>query len=329
MRPFRYTRAENLENALVTLKSSSGSRLLGGGTNLIDLMRLGIEQPDHLVDVQRLPMNSIEELPNGGVRIGAGVKNTDIANHPIIRKQFPLLSKALLSGASPQIRNMATTGGNLMQRTRCYYFMDPAFPACNKRVPGSGCAALDGINRIHAIFGASESCIAAHPSDMCVALSALDAVIQVRGPRGQRSIAIGSFHRLPGDTPHIDTNLAHDEIIISVDLPPSRWGARWEYVKVRDRQSFAFALVSCAAALDLKGTRIRDVRLVFGGIAHKPWRAFDAERFLTGKDAGPEVFSQSARLAVKGAGPRPGNQFKVLLMEAVTKRALIAAGEMA
>jgi xanthine dehydrogenase YagS FAD-binding subunit len=224
---------------------------------------------------------------------------------------------------------MATAAGNLMQRTRRYYFMDPAFPACNKRQPGSGCAALDGVNRIHAIFGTSDSCIAVHPSDMCVALAALDAVIRVRGPRGERLIPVDEFHRLPGNTSHIDTNLAANEILLSIDLPPSRRATRSEYLKVRDRQSFAFALVSCAAALEMDGTAIQNARLVFGGVAHKPWRAYQSERFLKGKEIDIDTFSRAADLAAQGAEPRAGNGYKVPLLKNIAKRALCKAGGLA
>jgi xanthine dehydrogenase YagS FAD-binding subunit len=292
-------------------------------------MREDIEQPDRLVDIQRLPLDDIEGLPTGGVRIGATARNTDIANHPLVRRQYPLLAKALLSGASPQLRNMATAAGNLMQRTRCYYFMDSAFPDCNKRTPGTGCAALEGANRIHAIFGGSDACIAVHPSDMCVALAALDAVVQVQGPRGQRSISIHDFHRLPGSTPHIETELAKDEIITSIDLPHSHFGERVEYLKIRDRRSFAFALVSCAAAIELNDGAIRDVRLVFGGVAPKPWRAHQAEHALIGKTVSIDVISSAVELAFESAAPRAGNRYKVPLLKSTAIRALLTVGGVA
>ncbi|KAA6462852.1 xanthine dehydrogenase family protein subunit M [Acidobacteria bacterium AB60] len=329
MKPFHFMRPANIPAAMAALQDSPNARLLGGGTNLVDLMRLGIEQPNRLVQIHALPLAQIESMPDGGVRIGAAISNTEMANHPLIRERYPLLSKALLSGASPQLRNMATAGGNLMQRTRCYYFMDTAFPACNKRNPGSGCAALEGVNRIHAIFGASNSCIAVHPSDMCVALAALDAVIQVRGPKESRAIPINDFHRLPGDTPHIETNLAPDEIITSIDLPRSRWARRVEYVKLRDRHSFAFALVSCAAALDLDGKIVRAARLAFGGVAHKPWRSFAAEQLLVGKPLNIDLIERASDLVVEGAKPRPGNRFKLALMKNIAKRSLMSAGGMA
>lgn len=329
MRPFQFIRADSVDVAIRILQEHPGAQLLGGGTNLVDLMREGIEQPDCLVDIQRLPLDKIDALPGGGVQIGATARNTDIANHPLIRKQYPLLAKALLSGASPQLRNMATAGGNLMQRTRCYYFMDPAFPACNKRYPGSGCAALEGANRIHAILGGSQACIAVHPSDMCVALAALDAVIQVQGPRGQRSISIHDFHRLPGSDPHIETELAREEIITSIDLPDSHFGERVEYLKIRDRRSFAFALVSCAAAIELKDGTIGDVRLVFGGVALKPWRAHQAEQALIGKKITVDVLSSAVDLALQSAAPRAGNRYKVPLLKSTAIRALLTAGGVA
>jgi len=326
MRPFRYATPSTLEQATNLLRAEPSAKPLGGGTNLVDLMREGIESPTHLVDVRRLPLAEIRQMPEGGVRIGAGAKNSDTANHPLIRDRYPLLSKALLSGASPQLRNMATAGGNLMQRTSCYYFMDPAFPACNKRQPGSGCAAIGGENRIHAIFGASEACIAVHPSDMCVALLALDAVIQVEGPHGRRSIPMHDFHRLPGNAPQLDTNLARDELILAIDLPPSLFGHRVEYLKIRDRQSFAFALVSCAAALEISDGVVRVARLAFGGVAHKPWRAFAAEERLLGEKPEIAAFARAAQLAVQGATPLTGNAWKVQLMRKTAERALISAG---
>lgn len=329
MRPFQYQRADSVASAIDLLQTGPTAKILGGGTNLIDLMREGIESPSQLVEIRKLQLGEIEDLSDGGVRIGACARNSDTANHPAIRHRYPLLAKALLSGASPQLRNMATAGGNLMQRTRCYYFMDPAFLSCNKRKPGSGCAALEGENRIHALFGASDTCIAVHPSDMCVALSALDAVVQVEGPRGRRSIPIEDFHRLPGDAPHIDTNLAPDELILAIDLPPSPYRRNVEYLKIRDRQSFAFALVSCAAALEVSRGVIRRARLSFGGVAHKPWRAFHAEESLSGKAPGKDVFALAAKLAIQGAVPRSGTAFKVRIMQKAAERALLSAGGLA
>src|SRR5205807_1100976 len=247
MIPFFYSRANDAADAVSAIAAEPRTKFLGGGTNLVDLMKMGVETPAQLVDISRLPMAQIEELPEGkGVRIGALARNSDVAEHALIRERYPVLSQALLAGASPQLRNMATVGGNLMQRTRCYYFYDPAFPQCNKRNPGSGCGALNGYNRIHAILGQSEQCIATNPSDMCVALTALDAIVRVRGPNAEREIAFGDFHRLPGDTPERDTNLRPNELIIAVDLPAISFAARSHYLKVRDRASYAFALVSVA-----------------------------------------------------------------------------------
>src|SRR2546421_10838040 len=280
MNPFAYSRANDAAGAVSAIAAKPRTKFLGGGTNLIDLMKMGVETPAQLVDINRLPMAQIEELPEGkGVRIGALARNSDVAEHALIRERYPVLSQALLAGASPQLRNMATVGGNLMQRTRCYYFYDPAFPQCNKRNPGSGCGALHGCNRIHAILGQSERCIATNPSDMNVALAALDAVVQVQGAKGTRSIPIAEFHRLPGTTPNIDTNLQADELITAVDLPAIAFATRSHYLKVRDRASYAFALVSVAAALEIDaGKKITAVRIALGGVADKPWRPQKAEQ---------------------------------------------------
>ena len=264
----------------------------------------------------------MSRLPDKGVRIGALARNSDVAEHELIKTRYPVLSEALLSGASPQLRNMATVGGNLLQRTRCYYFYDPAFPACNKRKPGSGCGALDGYNRIHAILGQSEQCIATHPSDMCVALAALEAVVRVRGSNGEREIAFGDFHRLPSDTPQRDTNLAADELIIAVDLPAMPFAARSHYLKVRDRASYAFALVSVAAALDLgPNKRINDARVALGGVAHKPWRAYTAEKKLIGQDASEKTFRDAAEAELTSAKGYKYNSFKIEL----AKRSIVQA----
>ena len=270
MQPFEYQRAEDPRAAINALRESPKAKLIAGGTNLVDLMKQDIEKPSHLIDVNQLRLAEIEGLPDGGLRLGALARNSDTADHPLVRKNYPMLAQAILSGASPQLRNMATNGGNLLQRTRCYYFYDPAFEQCNKRNPGSGCGAIHGFNRIHAILGASPECIATHPSDMCVALSALGATVQVRGPRGDRAIPFTEFHRLPGKTPEIDTNLRPDELILSIDLPKSPYAGHSTYIKVRDRASYAFALVSVAAALDLDGDTIRSARLALGGVVHKP-----------------------------------------------------------
>src|SRR5256714_15108390 len=296
MNPFSYSRVVDPNEAVTGIAAKPHGRFLGGGTNLIDLMEMGVETPNELIDINRLPLAQIEELPGGnGVRIGAMVRNSDLAEHSLIKSRYPVLSEALLSGASPQLRNMATVGGNLLQRTRCYYFYDPAFPQCNKRNPGSGCGAIDGYNRIHAILGQSEQCIATNPSDMCVALTALDAIVRVRGPNAEREIAFGDFHRLPGDTPERDTNLRPNELIIAVDLPAISFAARSHYLKARDRASYAFALVSVAAALDLgSNKKINAARLALGGVAHKPWRANAAEKTLIGQEANEKTFRGAA-----------------------------------
>lgn len=327
MKTFDYTRASNSEEAISVINRINSAKFLGGGTNLIDLMREGVEQPDHLIDVTRLSLAKIEELPRGGVRIGAMARNSDTANHPLIRQRYPVLSQALLAGASPQLRNMATVGGNLMQRTRCYYFTDVNMP-CNKRQPGSGCAAIEGFNRIHAIFGASEQCIATHPSDMCVALAALDAVVRVRGKKGERKIKIADFHRLPGDTPQIETSLQPGELITAVDLPANNFANRSYYLKVRDRNSYAFALVSVAAALEIQNNTIRQARIAMGGVAHKPWRSSEAEKTLIGKRVNEETWQQAAELALKGAKTYEHNAFKVEIGKRAIVRALstVAAG---
>src|ERR1700754_4551907 len=264
-----YERAADVAGALRSAQQP-GTMFIGGGTNLLDLMKGGVSRPIRLIDITRIQgLDIVSTLPDGGLRIGALVRNSDAANHALVRARYPLLSQALVAGASAQLRNMATVGGNLMQRTRCYYFVDPAFAMCNKRIPGSGCAALDGHHRIHAILGASDACVATNPSDMNVALAALDATVRVRGPRGERRIAIADFHRLPGSTPERDTTLEADELIVAVDLPPSRFAAHAHYLKLRDRASYAFALVSVAAALDLDGDVVRDARIALGGVAHK------------------------------------------------------------
>ncbi len=324
MKPFSYTRATAADAAVQEVAGDRAAKFIGGGTNLLDLMKDGIEQPDRLVDINRLPLVQIAEMPRGGVRIGALARNSDTANHPLIRERYPLLSQAILAGASPQLRNMATNGGNLLQRTRCYYFYDTAMP-CNKREPGSGCSALEGYNRIHAILGASENCIATHPSDMGVALAALDAVIQVQGPRGGRQIPIADFHRLPGDTPHIDTTLQHGELITAIDLPASPFAQRSHYLKLRDRASYAFALVSVAAALDLKNGTIRAARVALGGVAHKPWRAVEAEKILVGAKANEQTFQRAAEATVRDAKTYKYNAFKVEM----AKRAIVLALETA
>jgi xanthine dehydrogenase YagS FAD-binding subunit len=293
-------------------------------------MKMGVEQPAQLVDINRLPLTKVEELPNnGGVRIGALVRNSDLAENELIKSRYPVLSEALLSGASPQLRNLATTGGNLLQRTRCYYFYDPAFPMCNKRVPGSGCGALEGYNRIHAILGQSEQCIATHPSDMCIALAALDAVIHVQGPQGERTIAFEEFHRLPGNTPNIETNLQPNELITAVDLPSLPFASRSHYLKVRDRASYAFALVSVAAALDTSGSTIKSARVALGGVAHKPWRARKAEQALTGKQPNEQSFRAAAEAELSDAKGYKYNSFKIELAKRAIVQALSTVTKMA
>ncbi len=319
MNPFTYKRATSQAEAVREV-AGNNAKFLAGGTNLIDLMKMNVQQPNKLVDISRLALKKIEQIPNG-LRIGALASNSDVANNALVRENFPVLSEALLAGASPQLRNMATVGGNLLQRTRCYYFMDTAFP-CNKRVPGSGCPAIPGFNRIHAILGASDKCIAVHPSDMCVALAALDAVIRVEGPAGARQIPITDFHRLPGDTPHIDTNLQPDELIVAVDLPSSAFAKRSHYLKIRDRAQYAFALVSVAAALDIQQGRISAARLAMGGVAHKPWRALNAEKVLTGAQASAQTFATAAEAAVRGAVPQKHNAFKIELAKRAVRRIL-------
>jgi xanthine dehydrogenase YagS FAD-binding subunit len=312
MKPFAYSRAADASTAVALLSRQPHTKFLGGGTNLVDLMRENIEQPDALVDVTALPFNTIEELPGGEVSIGAAVRNTSVANHRLIRQRYPFLAQAIVFGASGQIRNMATVAGNLMQRTRCLYFYDGA-ARCNKRTRGSGCDAIEGFNRMHAILGASDSCIATHPSDMCVALAALDAAISVEGPTGARTIPFNDFHRLPEDTPHIETNLQPDELITSVRLPALSVATRSMYRKVRDRASYAFALVSVAAAVELDRGVVKSVRLALGGVAHKPWRAFEAERILVGAPAAADSFRRAAEAELANARGFAHNSFKIEL----------------
>src|SRR3954467_15889462 len=323
MNPFAYSRASDAAGAVSAVSAKPRTKFLGGGTNLIDLMKMGVETPAQLVDITRLPMAQIEELPQGkGVRIGALARNSDLAEHALIRERYPVLSQALLAGASPQLRNMATVGGNLMQRTRCYYFYDPAFPQCNKRNPGSGCGALKGYNRIHAILGQSDQCIAADPSDMNVALAALEAVVRVQGSKGEREIPFADFHRLPGSTPNVDTNLKDDELIIAVDLPAVPFAIRSHYLKMRDRASYAFAIVSVAAVLEIDASKkITGVRIALGGVAHKPWRAQKAEQELVGKTADEKAFRAAAEAELAAAKGYAHNEFKIEL----AKRSIIRA----
>jgi xanthine dehydrogenase YagS FAD-binding subunit len=298
------------------------ARFIAGGTLLVDLLRLGVEQPELLVDLNALPWNKIEATGDGGVRIGALVKNSDLAEDPGIISGFPALSQALLSGASPQLRNMASVGGNLLQRTRCAYFRDVLVSACNKRKPGSGCAAIGGYSRMHAVLGVSDHCIAAHPSDMCVALLALDALVHTLGPRGERSILFNDFHRLPGAQPELENVLQPGELVTSISLPRTPFAARSAYVKARDRASYAFALASAAAALELDGRNIRSARIALGGVGSKPWRCPEVEQALLGKAATPDTFRAAAALALRDAKITADNSFKVELARRVIARAL-------
>jgi xanthine dehydrogenase YagS FAD-binding subunit len=320
MNRFDYVRPETVAEAIQAL-SRPDTRALAGGTNLVDLMKYDVARPAHVVDINRLPLKAIELLPDGGLKIGALVTNSDVAWHDGIRDRLPMLSSAILAGASPQLRNAATTGGNLLQRTRCYYFYDPS-TACNKRKPGSGCSAIGGVNRIHAILGASDQCIAVHPSDMCVALAALDATVDVEGADGKRSIPMASFHRLPGQEPQRDNTMEPGELVISVTVPASNFGRHQTYVKIRDRLSYAFALVSVAAAIEMKDGKIGDVRVALGGVAHKPWRDRDAEQRLIGTLADGAAFSAFADALLRGAKGQGENDFKIELARRAVIRAL-------
>jgi xanthine dehydrogenase YagS FAD-binding subunit len=312
VREFAYTRAADVHEAVAALAGSDGAMFLGGGTNLVDLMRLGVETPDVLVDVSRLPFGEVEDTADGGVRIGSAVRNSDLAAHPSIRRRYPALAQALLSGASGQLRNLATTAGNLLQRTRCPYFQDVTKP-CNKREPGSGCPARDGDHRNLAVIGHSEYCVATHPSDLAVALAAFDAVVHVTGPDGDRSIPLVEFHRLPGAEPQRDTVLERGELIVAVELPALPIARRSAYRKVRERASFEFALVSVAAALDISDGLVRDARVAFGGLAHKPWRAYAAEDALRGATADEGTFRAAADAELRQAEPLRDNGFKIPL----------------
>jgi len=323
MRAFTYERPDDMANALVAI-GKPGAKFLAGGTNLLDLMKVEAETPQHLVDVSRLPLTGIDEA-DGGLRIGAMVTNTDLAADARVRERYPMLSRAVLNGASGQLRNQATTGGNLLQRTRCYYFYEPSAP-CNKRAPGSGCSALHGYNRIHAILGASDACIAVHPSDMAVALAALDAEVEVRSAAGTRHIKIADFHRLPEATPQKETTLNPGELITAVILPAPPAGGQ-VYRKVRDRASYDFALVSVAALVDLDGERIRGACIALGGVAHKPWRALEAERGLTGATLSDDAFAAAGEAAVRGAQGRGHNDFKIQLAARTVARALSDAAK--
>ncbi|MGW4365569.1 FAD binding domain-containing protein [Nocardia takedensis] len=316
MIPFEYRRPASAAEAVDLVSARPGAAFLAGGTNLVDHMKLGVRGPDLLVDVRGLPLDGVEETADGGLRIGATVRNSDLAAHPLVRRRYPVLSRALLAGASGQLRNLATTAGNLLQRTRCPYFQDVSTP-CNKREPGSGCSAVDGYVRYHAILGSSPLCVAVHPSDMAVALTMLDATVVVRDVEGERRIPLTGFHRLPGDHPEADTVLTHGQLITAVELPPRPEAARQDYRKVRDRASYAFALVSVAAevVLDENDSVIESARIALGGVAHKPWRARQAETRLRGAPATEEQFRAAARAELADARPLRGNEFKVTLAE--------------
>jgi xanthine dehydrogenase YagS FAD-binding subunit len=321
---FQYARAADVADAVRQIAADPAAKFIAGGTNLIDLMKENVERPTRLIDISRLPLSSIEETSDGGLRIGALVPNSDLAYDPRVERRYPMLSSAILAGASQQLRNMASTGGNLLQRTRCCYFYDTATP-CNKREPGSGCSAVAGLNRMHAILGASDACIATHPSDMCVALAALDAKVHVAGPSGARAIRIEDFHRLPEDAPHRDTNLARDEIVTAVELPARGYAANYTYLKIRDRLSYAFALVSVAVGLELDGGTIKEARLALGGVAHKPWRDPAAEATLRGKEADAATFAYAANFYLRGAKGYAYNTFKINLARRAIIRALTQA----
>ncbi|WP_085028623.1 FAD binding domain-containing protein [Ensifer aridi] len=326
MQPFTYVRANSVNEAAAAVAAEPEAKFISGGTNLLDLMKLEIERPTHLVDISRLPLERIEETPEGGLRIGAQVRNSDLAAEPRLRSRYPILSQALLAGASGQIRNKASTAGNLLQRTRCPYFYDRNMP-CNKRAPGAGCAALGGLNRMHAVLGASDACIAVHPSDMAVAMAALDAAVETTLPDGtQRTIPVGDLSRLPGSTPHVETALGHGEMITAVILPPPPPG-RQLYRKVRDRASYAFALVSVATVVEKCGDRIQSARIALGGVAPKPWRPMEAEYVLAGATAADAAFTAAAESALAGAVGRGGNDFKIPLAKRTLRHTLAAAVE--
>ncbi|SNC68373.1 xanthine dehydrogenase YagS FAD-binding subunit [Hymenobacter gelipurpurascens] len=311
MNQFQYIRPTKQKAAIDALAKDTSAQFVAGGTNLIDLMKRGVMNPQKLVDINKLPLGKIER-ENGGLRIGALASNTAVSEDKLVLSTQPLLAQALKAGASAQLRNVATVGGNMLQRTRCTYFYDTTMP-CNKREPGSGCGALEGINRMHAIFGFSDKCIAVHPSDMSVALVALDATVLVSGPRGDRRIPFADFHRLPGDTPQKDTNLEQGELVTAVDIPDGPFTKNVHYLKVRERASYAFALLSVAAALSLENGTIKDARLAMGGVAHKPWRLNEAEKFLVGKPATEESFRQAADIAMRGAKAFKHNAYKLKL----------------
>jgi len=324
MTPFHYARASDVADAVRLIAADPSAKFIAGGTNLIDLMKYDVEHPARLIDISQLPLRGVEETSGGGLLIGALVPNSDLAYHPLIEQRYPLLASAILAGASQQLRNMASTGGNLLQRTRCFYFYDAVTP-CNKRQPGSGCSAINGVNRINAILGTSEACIATHPSDMCVALAALEAKVHVAGPGGARFIAFSDFHRLPGDTPQRDTNLEPNEIITAIELPSKGFSTNYSYLKIRDRLSYAFALVSVAAALEFDGDTIKEARLALGGVAHKPWRDPAAESALRGQRADQAAFARAADIVLRDAKGYAHNSFKIGLARRAIIRTLSQA----
>jgi xanthine dehydrogenase YagS FAD-binding subunit len=321
MKPFTYIRAKAVQEAVKEAAENNNVKFIAGGTNLLDLMKENVTKPDKLVDINKLPLSKIEKTAKGGLLIGALATNTDVAYHETVQKNYPVLSQSILAGATPQLRNMATVGGNIMQRTRCFYFYDTAF-TCNKREPGSQCSAIIGYNRIHAILGASDKCIAVHPSDMCVALAVLDATVIVEGTKGERRIPFGDFHRLQGDTPHIETNLKSDELIKAVELAPPTGANRSLYLKVRDRASYDFALVSVAVSYSWKGNVMTGTKIALGGVAHKPWRCLEAEKILNGKVMSEKRFQEAAEAALSAANPHQYNGFKVALAKKMIVRAL-------
>jgi xanthine dehydrogenase YagS FAD-binding subunit len=323
---FEYVRANSVADAIRQIAAEPRAKFIAGGTNLVDLMKDEVERPARLIDISRLPLKAIEDKGDGSLRIGALVPNTDLAYHPSIERRYPMLSSAILAGASQQLRNMASTGGNLLQRTRCYYFYDVATP-CNKREPGAGCSAINGLNRMHAILGSSEACIATHPSDMCVALAALEAKVHVSGPSGERAIPFADFHRLPADTPQIDTNLRSDEIVTAIELPARGFADHYTYLKIRDRLSYAFALVSVAVGLELSGGTINEARLALGGVAHKPWRDPAAEATLRGQAPSAANFKHAADVLLRDAKGYPHNSFKIELAHRAVVRALTQAAQ--
>ncbi len=324
MNNFEYSRASDVADALRMMAAEPAAKFIAGGTNLIDLIKENVARPSRLIDITRLPLDTLAATPEGGLRIGALVPNSDLAYHPQVEARYPLLASAILAGASPQLRNMASTGGNLLQRTRCIYFYDTATP-CNKREPGSGCSAIAGISRMHAILGTSEHCIATHPSDMCVALAVLEARVLAAGPGGERSIAFADFHRLPGDAPQVDSTLRADEIITAIELPPQGFASNYTYLKIRDRLSYAFALVSVAVGLEIDGGTITQARFALGGVAHKPWRDADAEAQLRGAPAAPESFRRAADTVLRNARGFGHNDFKIELARRAIVRALTQA----